>query len=394
MVDKSPKPSEIIEAIYDFCEPEKDISKMSLQEVNKALLTEYAIKSDESVSKIKMNIAKIKAKSTLKEAAARRIEQLKNIPSAITNAIRNLKPEEARIQLPNLLGVQAEFAFRNFNSCSEQDLTSMATDLKILEDVALLNESFQANDINPKAVAYQLTRLFVITEPKEIDLEAIAMERGVLVINGPLEGCDARLIRKGEKGVIRVSDSLTVGQRRFAIAHELGHWEMHRGISQWHLCTNENLASYKSSEPELQASSFASELLLPTKLLRPLCAEVEPNMELVCQLADSFCTGLIATALRFIELNENPCLVVLSDGNRIKWWKKNDHCRNAWFESKQEIGQEALAAKCSHENKPSGKSVPYSAWFKHIESNDRETVFEQSMKLGRFNSVLSLLWFD
>lgn len=394
MDDKSPTPSEIIEAIYDFCEPEKDVNKMSLEEVNKALLKEYGIKSEEVVYKIQMTIAKAKAKSILKEAATKRVEQLKNITSSIAERVRNLKPEDLRVQLPQLLGIQAEFAFRNFNSCPEGDLTSMAADLKMLEDVSLPNESLQASDINPKAVAYRLTQSFVITDPKEIDLEAIAMERGVLVICGPLQGCDARLIRKGEKGIIRVSNNLTEGQKRFAIAHELGHWEMHRDISQWHLCTNENLASYKSNEPELQASSFASEFLLPTKLMRPICAEAEPNMGLICQIAENFCTGLIATALRFIELNENPCMVVLSDGNRVKWWRKNDHCQNVWFESKQEIGREALATKCSKENKLEGKPVPYSAWFKHIESEDRETVFEHSIKLGNFDSVLSLLWFD
>ena len=213
MDKKSPKPLEIIEAIYDFCETEKDIAKMSLQDVNKALLNEYGIKGNEAVSRIKMNIAKLKARLILKKAAARRIEQLKNVTSSIANAVRNLKTEEARVQLPNLLGVQAEFVFRNFNSCPDDDLTSMATDLKMLEDVILPSESLQPNDINPKAVAYRLTQMFVITEPKEIDLEAIAMERGALVVNEPLQGCDARLIRKGEKGIIRVSNNLTVGQK-------------------------------------------------------------------------------------------------------------------------------------------------------------------------------------
>lgn len=389
MNKKSPKPSEIVDAVYDFCEQEKDISKMSLSEVCKGL-SQYGINGDDAIKKIKNNILKVKAKSTLKEAATKRLEQLKKIGATLISAV-----EEAKIQLPHLLGIQAEFAFRNFKSCPDQDLTSMANDLKMLDGINLSYETVRLNEVNPKATAYRLTQMFVITEPKEIDLEAIAMARGILVVDGSLIGCDARLVRKGEKGIIRVGDNLTIGQRRFAIAHELGHWEMHQGLSQWHLCTDENIANYNSSPPELQASAFAAEFLMPTKLFRPLCEDAEPSMELIRELANDFDAGLIATTLRFIELNENPCMAVLSDGKHIRWWRKNDKCRNLWFKSRQEIGGDALVARLPDRNQPvGGQSVPYSAWFKHIESEDRDTIFEQSIKLGNRDSVLTLLWFD
>ena len=47
------------------------------------------------------------------------------------------------------------------------------------------------------------------------------MTLGVLVFVGRLDGAAARLVRKGRKGMIRVSDRITVlGGQRFATAHE------------------------------------------------------------------------------------------------------------------------------------------------------------------------------
>jgi len=394
MGKRSPKPSEIIEAVYDFCEDEKDVSKMSIKQVDKALAG-YGINGNDVVARIRKSISKAEAKHVLSEAIAERFEQLKRVTTAVTNSMRTVKPEDVRNKLTQLLNVQTKFVFRNFENCPDQDLASMVADLKVLDGEKIPKEFFQSSQIEPKAAAYRLTQEFVISEPKEIDLEAVAMARGALVISGSLRGCDARLIRKGLKGIIRVSDNLTDGQKRFAIAHELGHWEMHQGISQWNLCANEHIVNYNSSPPELQASAFASEFLMPTKLFRPLCEEAEPNLNLIKQLANDFGTGLTAAALRFIELNENPCMVAVSNGKRIRWWRKNDKCGNVWFKSKQEIAESTLAARCIGQKiRDQGESVPYSAWFKHAASDDRDTVFEQSIKLGNYDTVLTLLWFD
>ena len=63
-----------------------------------------------------------------------------------------------------------------------------------------------------------------VTEPSEIDLEAIAYFVGARVRFRDLEGCDARIVGLGDRAVITVNKLSSYRRQRFSIAHELGHW--------------------------------------------------------------------------------------------------------------------------------------------------------------------------
>src|SRR4051812_23328446 len=67
-----------------------------------------------------------------------------------------------------------------------------------------------------------------ILEPDEIDIERIATFKGAEVRYAPLQGMDGCLVRDSESAVITVRSSLRFeGQKRFVIAHELGHFFLH-----------------------------------------------------------------------------------------------------------------------------------------------------------------------
>ena len=68
-----------------------------------------------------------------------------------------------------------------------------------------------------------------VTDPQEIDLEAIAWTQGVVVNYRPLDGCEARIIGSSRKAVISINSRSPERRRRFSLAHELGHWHHHRG---------------------------------------------------------------------------------------------------------------------------------------------------------------------
>ena len=87
-----------------------------------------------------------------------------------------------------------------------------------------------------------LWKLYGLTKPDDLILEDIAFARGVIVIEGPLEKMEARLVRSGDKGLIRIRHNISNrGQKRFAIAHELGHWELHKKKSQFFACTSDEI---------------------------------------------------------------------------------------------------------------------------------------------------------
>src|ERR1043166_4148878 len=142
----------------------------------------------------------------------------------------------------------------------------------------------QPNLIRAQGAAFRLNKRFAVTQPGELDLEAAAMALGVLVFVGRLDGAAARLVRQGSKGIIRISDRITVsGGQRFAAAHEIGHWEMHGEYSQLFLCTESDMRDYDRSPLEIEANTFASELLMPSVLIRPLCQDADPSLTLVGQ---------------------------------------------------------------------------------------------------------------
>ena len=131
------------------------------------------------------------------------------------------------------------------------------------------------DQIRERIAEQQADRLIAelqIADPTEIDIEAIAMSRGALVIDGGLSGAEARLARSPRLSFIRVNLQVREpGRRRFAIAHELGHLLMQQG-SQLAMCAEKDLVPFYTNSPdELEANVFAGALLMPQGMFQPLC---------------------------------------------------------------------------------------------------------------------------
>ncbi len=221
-------------------------------------------------------------------------------------------------------------------------------------------------------------------------LEDIAMMRGAYVLEGKLHGAEARLIRKGEHGVIRIrADLPELGRKRFAIAHELGHWELDGSVNQLSVCTADDISGSRTVASEVVANALAGELLMPTRLMAPRCNEENPALELVCQIAEEFCTTVTATALRFVEECQEMCVAVFSQNRKVKWWKAREGAP-VWIERGQAIDNRssAWAPVSGSVMEP----VETEAWFPDWEGGGARKVHEQSMVLGHYGIVLTLLW--
>lgn len=244
--------------------------------------------------------------------------------------------------------------------------------------------------------AHKLITKYAISNPREIVLEDIAMAEGVLVQEGALDGAEARLLKKGNRAIIRVKESIPeVSRKRFAIAHELGHWQIHKEISQLHLCTEldfQEIQEYKNSFTEVEANTFASILLLPTPLLRPVCEDATPSIEVIKTIAKDFNTSLMATAIRFVEECRETCIVVFSEQGKIKWFKAKENNR-FWIETKTMVNNNTSAWQCVkgsiNQNKMEVTSPEF--WFSQV-SRSQVEVYEQSIRLGRYQTILTLLW--
>src|SRR3984893_11395380 len=77
--------------------------------------------------------------------------------------------------------------------------------------------------------AERLLQELGITEPGEIDLEAIAFHLGASVRYRKLDGCEARIIGCNDAAIITIGEDSSHRRKRFSLAHEIGHWTHHKG---------------------------------------------------------------------------------------------------------------------------------------------------------------------
>lgn len=270
------------------------------------------------------------------------------------------------------------------------------------------SERPQADVERARQWAQRLVTRYDLRYPADIDVEAIAMAEGVLVVEGPLVGAEARLVRGRRRGLVRVrGDIPEVGRRRLSIAHELGHWMMHRDTTQLPLLLCEvqerQLAladgqgdGYRDSPLEIEATVFASELLLPAALFEPLCEALPaPSLHDVKALAARFRTTLTATAVRLVQTLPQ-CFVAFSTPRSVTWWKRCETRRTPvflWLQKQQPVDRASMAW-CCHQlglDDTERREVPLEAWFGHLKFKRPMRVHEQAMRLGTYDTVMSLL---
>jgi Zn-dependent peptidase ImmA (M78 family) len=256
-----------------------------------------------------------------------------------------------------------------------------------------MNPGLVPNRIRASAAAQELLQQFAITASRTVDVFDLATAKGAVVIEAPLEGCEARLIRSRTRGVIRVrKDIPEAGRKRFAVAHELGHYLLHAEISQYFICTAEDLRDYRRSPVEIEANCFAAYLLMPPLLFRPQCRKRDPNLETVRLLAKEFNTSLPATAIRFVEECGQTCVAVMSRDGRVEWARGTEGYRGPRISPGQQLSPYSLAYHCKPDTALSAwQEVPASAWLEEPADIARWEVMEQSLGFRGYPFVLTLL---
>lgn len=252
-------------------------------------------------------------------------------------------------------------------------------------------------DAIPFAAAHALWQYYGLRRPSDMVLENLAMALGVLVKDARLTNCVARLARIGDGGVIRVSDEIShEGRRRFAIAHEIGHWRLHRSYSQIFACTSEDMvARYKKDPIEAEANSFASALLMPEFIFREIKDDERPSFVQIERLARDFNVSLTAAAVRWMEIADDYAAVVVSENGKIKWWRGTSQFEESlWINPRTSLSPLTLASKISSDDqRVQGPSeVEVAAWTDGSDDLTSDILIEESVRLGSYGQVLTLLW--
>jgi uncharacterized protein DUF955 len=245
------------------------------------------------------------------------------------------------------------------------------------------------------AKADELLNELQIKEPSEIDIERMAIFKGVDVRYAALHGMDGCLVRCGDSAVITVKSSLPYErQKRFVIGHELGHFFLRPNTRQIETVDKEQSADWSDRQEteEYEANIFAAELLLPKQLVAERIFGKEPSFELIEHLADEFCTTLTATAVQFVRTTSEECVLV-SSANRQRLWFLPSHGFSFTMLDDPYIHGHGCAAEVN-EAKRSSRCAEIEAgyWLEGFQGDHKSYVSEDALYFPTLHRALSLIW--
>lgn len=167
--------------------------------------------------------------------------------------------------------------------------------------------------------ATQLLDELGITEPHEIDMEAIAAYCRAYVVYEPLTGSEARIVGNDQKAYITVNSASNRSRQRFSVGHELGHWMWDRGRMAFECTTGMQDGRWYGTDKESLANQFSADLILPVSMFRPRAHRRDTTLQTARELADEFQASLTATALRLVDHGSWPSMVVVHSTQGLEW---------------------------------------------------------------------------
>jgi Zn-dependent peptidase ImmA (M78 family) len=230
-----------------------------------------------------------------------------------------------------------------------------------------------------------------ITEPLDIEIEAIAEYCNATIVYEPLKGCEARILGHGDRAIITVNSTSLRERQRFSGAHELGHWMRDRGKIAFACAEMVFATEWGEENPEVRANRYAADLLLPPSMFSRRAKNREMTFATVRDLAKDFQTSLTATAIRLVELGSLPAMLVCYELGKRRWFTRGpDVPQIFWPRNEPERDTVAYALIHGTATKERPIDVYADGWF-DLRNADRYEVREDSVRISdRF--VLSLLW--
>lgn len=170
---------------------------------------------------------------------------------------------------------------------------------------------------------------------------------------------------------------------RFSVSHELGHYflDRHRayflGGGKSHASRGEFLLDVAM---ERDADAFASALLLPSALVRPLVNQEDLSLAVVEDIARDYQTSLVSTAIRAVQLSDFPCAVVGLREGTVAWSSRSQALIDAGLYPPQKGSTGSPSARQRWERFQSGTATKDHAsafsrhWFRSFDRDDLAAV--------------------
>lgn len=253
--------------------------------------------------------------------------------------------------------------------------------------------------LHAKREAQEIIERFHISAADQIDLSAIAGFHDIYCIEAKLEGADARLQLINNTGMITLrADIPEVGRKRFAVAHEIGHFVLHRAHQHIRACSEvEFLQWYDKCTEEPEANVFASELIMPETLFARQCRGMKPGFGAVAELATIFGTSITSTAYRYVEVGNYPCALVATKDSIISWFTASRDFRYRLRKCGSLVAKDSCAGDyfcLGHRPPEKPEPVLATLWLENsFPEITRVELYEHAIAMPTYKTVLSMLWY-
>jgi Zn-dependent peptidase ImmA (M78 family) len=213
---------------------------------------------------------------------------------------------------------------------------------------------------------------------------------------GKLDGMLLLDVSKNQSLICVNNRIIDQARKNFTTAHELGHFCMHCYERNTFYCSSDSVESFKSSiDPiELSANEFAAELLMPAFIYKPLIDSIDADWDCIKELANKSQTSLQSTAIRFVDLTNAACCLIMSKDRRIMWFRKSAEFQPFVQMEGRLLSRDSIAYSIFKGNEPSDhfEDVKANNWVSGRGVNKYTEILEWSLPINSYGQVLTLLY--
>lgn len=259
-----------------------------------------------------------------------------------------------------------------------------------------------------KAAARKILKEYFISEPKELILEDILAGEMIYLEESELREETGRIVFNEHCGIMRINRSIKeYGHKRTVIAHELGHFKLHRNKMRG--CTKLELLTHSNNYPqETEANVFASELLMPEEWIKSFMRGRKFGKNLLSEFSEYFGVSISSAALRISLMDCFPVAVIMSKNGVVQWSSISRSFPFKWipkgykvnsnsyaydiFQQLREMKNKSIDVSFS-ERKEVVEEVRADAWFWEDRDYKKDYfMYEYNIPMPSYDSVLTILF--
>ncbi len=254
--------------------------------------------------------------------------------------------------------------------------------------------------INKGAIAARkILNEFGIENPNDFTIEDLINARDIILQEKKISNSDGRIVFGKKKAIISINKEIRyAGRKRFTLAHELGHFELHHNINT-HLEDNSlTLDYFKHGGQEYEANQFASELLMPSNSFINFIHGKQFSPDLLREIADFFQTSITSATYRYLDLGQHPIFLFYSRDKKLIYWKNSS---NYFIKVKDitklgvpsdSVAMEFYSDGTIYRKEESKQNIVKSTWFETGEYDSEDEFYEYAIVTKDYNTLLSVVW--